>query len=196
VLAFSLVFGLAFQVPLTEVQNFSEYLFPINPELKKALFELVSPTGWPGVLNAALALVVIAPLFEELLFRGLLLNALHRSSGKIPALALSSVLFGLCHIRVMAALLPACVAGAVLGAIALRTRSTWPAIASHAAINAAPLILSERIMAVSGFNLFSDRVQHVPLPFLLSASAVAAVALLALIHAGGRQAEQEGTVSV
>ena len=180
----AVVCGLALQVPLTELQNVAEYFFPVSPEQKQALYRMLSPNGWRKMLGTLFSLAAVAPVCEELLFRGLILRGLRRTHGWFLALSVSSVLFGLCHIRLAAALIPACAAGAILGAIALRARSTWPAIASHAAINATPILLSERLIPVPGFNVVQEGVTHVPLTLLLVASAVAFIALVALMRLG------------
>jgi membrane protease YdiL (CAAX protease family) len=193
VLALSVLFGIAFQIPLSELQNFSESLFPIDPAQKEAFYRLLAPSGWRQVLSTTAALVAIAPIFEEFLFRGLILQALRKSRGTAQALAVSSVLFGLCHVRILAALFPACAAGLIFGAIALRTRSTLPAIVSHAAINAAPLLLSERLLAVPGFNVAGKLEEHVALPFLLATLAIAAVALIAMMYLGGHRPATDET---
>jgi membrane protease YdiL (CAAX protease family) len=191
VLGLAVLSGLALQVPLTELQNLAEGFFPIDPEQKLALFKMLSPTGWRRMLGTAFALVAIAPACEELLFRGLILQGLRTTYGRLQAVALSSVLFAVCHIRIAAAVFPACVAGVILGAIALRTRSTWSAVAVHAGINAAPLLLSENGLSVPGFDDAAAGVQHIPLPILLAASAAAAAALAALATIGGRPAGRD-----
>jgi membrane protease YdiL (CAAX protease family) len=192
----AIVCGLALQVPLTELQNVAERFFPVSPEQKQALYRMLSPNGWRKMLGALFSLAAVAPLCEELLFRGLILRGLRKSHGWFLALSVSSLLFGLCHIRLAAALFPACAAGVILGAIALRTRSTWPAIASHAAINAAPLMLSERLIPVPGFNTVQEGARHVPLPLLLVASAVAFVALAAIMRWGEGAPDIEDTKKV
>lgn len=189
-LIISVVFGISFQFPLTELQNLCERIFPIELAQKQALFQLVSPTSWPKMVTTVFALVLIAPVFEELLFRGFIMTRLYKSSGRFQALLLSSALFGLCHIRVLAALIPACIAGVFLGMVALRSRSTWPSITAHAAINAAPLLLSERAFAIPGFNTFDATAQHVPLPFLMGGSILSMVALVVLMF--GADSEQSG----
>jgi membrane protease YdiL (CAAX protease family) len=57
----------------------------------------VGLTAWQTALTIV-ALVLLAPLGEELLFRGLLLRALVRRMPFWPAAVLSAVLFALCHV--------------------------------------------------------------------------------------------------
>jgi uncharacterized protein len=170
-IALAVLCGFALQVPLSELQNVAEYFF-----------RLLSPQGWGSIAAVFFSLSVVAPLSEELLFRGLILTRLRQSHGWLVALSVSSLLFGLCHFQLVASLIPACAAGLLLGTIALRTGSTWPAIATHAAVNAAPLLFSERIVKVPGFNVVKEGVDHVPMPLLLTVSAIAVIAFTALIR--------------
>ncbi len=52
-----------------------------------------------SLIPAFLTLVVLAPLIEELLFRGFLYQRLSKLTGVVSAAAVTSILFGLAHIR-------------------------------------------------------------------------------------------------
>jgi len=192
VIGLAIISGLALQIPLTELQNAAEILFPISPEQKEALYRLVAPGDRQQALGTFLTLAVVVPVCEELLFRGLILPGLRRRYGPAAALLLSSALFGLSHMRLPAAIAPSFAAGLVLGAIALRTRSTGPAIVLHAAINAAPMLLSAPFLDAPGFNAAQEDVSHVPLWLLLPACAMAAAGLGVLLASGGRGDASEG----
>jgi membrane protease YdiL (CAAX protease family) len=113
-----------------------------------------------GVIVIA-CLVAAVPAMEELLFRGLLLFGLERRYGAAPALLFSSCMFGVSHLGAVPAVY-ATVAGLFLGALALKTRSVWPSIATHAAVNAMPILVPERVLPMSGFNVPSAVPQHLP----------------------------------
>ena len=102
--------------------------------------DLGSAPWWAVVLTALLA-VVMAPVVEELLFRGLLLRGLMTRTGFWPATLVSSVLFGLVHVPgALSGALSIVVANTVLGVLLCllvrRTGRLAPAIALHAARNA------------------------------------------------------------
>lgn len=81
---------------------------------------------------------VVAPVCEELFFRGYLLGALSRRSAP-GAVAVSALVFALAHgssFAVYAAL------GALLGALTLRTRSLFAPIIVHAVYNFALILLT------------------------------------------------------
>lgn len=94
-----------------------------------------APKTWPAVVS----LLLLAPLAEELLFRGWLLRQLQRRSGPAMALALSSIAFGAIHPWPESAVANT-VFGLFLGWLALRTGSVWPCVTAHAASNAIGLL--------------------------------------------------------
>ncbi len=96
----------------------------------------VRPSPW-AIVGVILQAVVLAPLAEEFLYRGVLMWPLVRGLGAAPALLVSSAVFGLVHAPAQPqAVLPLGILGAVLGYVAYRTRSLVPAVAGHAAFNA------------------------------------------------------------
>ena len=90
----------------------------------------------------AIGIAVIAPLVEELFFRGLLLRSLERRFRPQVALAVSSVFFGLLHgptnIGLAASIT---VAGFVFGRLAQRYGRLGPSIVAHATFNMVAVIV-------------------------------------------------------
>jgi len=79
---------------------------------------------------------VMAPISEEILFRGLLFMGLRKASGPWAALVLSSVLFGLMHWQYdLVGVLSVMVFGAGNALLVWRTGSLVPAILLHAIYN-------------------------------------------------------------
>lgn len=88
-----------------------------------------------------LAAAVLAPVLEEVLFRGLLLRSLLRRMPAAPAVAVSALVFGLVHLTDWslgtAVVLPGLVAvGVVAGVQAVRTGSLSRPILLHVGFNA------------------------------------------------------------
>ena len=77
---------------------------------------------------------VLAPMIEEILMRGYLLNGLTASYGSIIALLVSSLLFALLHFN-MVQTFSAFVCGIVLGLLYLQTGSLFCCILTHAGYN-------------------------------------------------------------
>lgn len=181
IIALAIIAGLGLQFPLAELGNLLERYFPIPPEQELFLQRLVSPDTILEGLVAILAVVVLPPLGEELLFRGFMLPRLERDRGALFAIAASAILFGLSH-GVPSAIVYAAAAGVVLGVIARRTGSTLPAIAMHAAVNAVPLLLPARVVSIPGFNTAADDVYHVPLPLMVGGALLATIACTAILR--------------
>jgi len=99
------------------------------------------PARAPGAGGAALwlAAVVLAPLFEEILYREHLLSSLRAAAGVLPALVLSTLAFAISHLETWSVLATACV-GLALGVVALVGRSVWLCVALHAGLNLASVL--------------------------------------------------------
>lgn len=99
-----------------------------------------------AVVAPILAVTVGAAVVEELVFRGLALQALERLLGSWVALAVTAGLFGLTHLfnpgaTPWSALAIAIEAGGLLGAAFLWRRNLWFVIGLHLAWNAAVALL-------------------------------------------------------
>jgi membrane protease YdiL (CAAX protease family) len=158
--ALCFIAGAFMQIPLAEVGNLVQEVWPVSFDELARRHRLINPTTWWGGVSVLLALVLVAPVTEELLFRGWLLQDLKEQYGARRALVWSSLLFGLVHLE-PTAVLYATLGGLVLGAVALRTKSTLASIAMHAGVNAIPLLLPARLVRIEGFNTLTQRVEHV-----------------------------------
>jgi membrane protease YdiL (CAAX protease family) len=98
-----------------------------------------TPGSWTAAALRVSALLLIAALAEELLFRGYLLAVLREKLGWGPALAVTSVAFGYAHVSnpgaSTRALLLVMLAGLFLGATVAVTRSLYAAWMAHFAWN-------------------------------------------------------------
>lgn len=92
------------------------------------------------VMLAFLTIVVLGPIFEEVLFRGFLLNWMAGRMGWGWSILTTSLLFGLAHFNLAA--LPALVAvGLVLGFAMRRSGSLLSSVLIHALINGSTFVL-------------------------------------------------------
>ena len=82
---------------------------------------------------------VVAPLVEEIFFRGFLFQGFRQKYGWLAALLLSSALFGAAHLDPVS-LIPTFVLGCVLAYLFHRSNSVWPGILFHAMINSLNLL--------------------------------------------------------
>jgi hypothetical protein len=91
-------------------------------------------SGIGGLLLALFTGGLVAPLAEEVFFRGFVFAGLHRRVGLRWAVVLSAILFALVHI-LPTSWPPIFVLGVLFALLYEQTGSIWPAVALHAAIN-------------------------------------------------------------
>jgi membrane protease YdiL (CAAX protease family) len=99
-----------------------------------AMRESLFGTGmdsWQGILLMALGVGVLAPIGEELFFRGLLFDFFRKKAGVSWGVALSSLAFGLAHFDSLAVVGSSFVMGVVMAIAVERTRSIWISIFMH-----------------------------------------------------------------
>jgi membrane protease YdiL (CAAX protease family) len=121
---------------------------------------------------SALLTTVIAPICEEMLFRGYIFAALSKWKGWLPAAVLTGILFGLVHIGSAPAvdLIPLGVLGFMLCMIYRRTGSLYPCIATHSLNNSiafgalegwgwqVPLLMVGALLTIGALVLLARRV--------------------------------------
>ena len=135
--------------------------------------------GLPSVVT----ICVLAPVVEEMLFRGIFLRSFLHRYGPWTAILLSSLLFGLVHFDpghvVLATLL-----GIALGWLYYATRSLWPSVIAHAFQNSGVMLY----LKLSPESLGAT--EPAPIPVLPIPALLAAVVFLwygaRRITAGGR----------
>lgn len=89
----------------------------------------------PDKLFSAFALVIAAPLNEELFFRGAIMRSMEKCAlNPVAAVVIQAVLFGAFH-ELPIRMLYAIPLGLVLGILRLRSRSILPCLALHALFN-------------------------------------------------------------
>jgi membrane protease YdiL (CAAX protease family) len=139
-----LFLGVALQVALTFAYSFSHASGLSKPDN----YLLGGGAGW-GLLIPAVLSVVLAPLFEELFFRGVLLRALLvvcRTTlawvGVLASVLIDATIFGFAHLGTDEWIqLPGlALVGAVLCVLAIKTRRLGPSIVTHASFNAAAVL--------------------------------------------------------
>lgn len=84
---------------------------------------------------ACVTAVVLAPVFEEILCRGLVLETVRRRWGDAVAVLISALFFGLVHVEPSTAL-AGFVVGGIFGTIYIRTHSLFSTIILHSINNA------------------------------------------------------------
>jgi sodium transport system permease protein len=117
------------------------YIYPISERTLANLEPMERVLREAPLVWVLLAMAVAPAICEELAFRGFILSGFRRTGFKWGAIAMTSVLFGVAHFLLQQSILAA-LAGMVLGYIAVKTSSLWPAVAFHLVHNGTKLIFS------------------------------------------------------
>lgn len=126
-------------------------------------FQWASSANVGSVLLSSIGAALGAAIVEELLFRGLMFQAIDRLGGKPLALAVTSLFFGIAHLgnpgaSLWSAFAISLEAGVLLGAAFLWRRNLWFAMGLHFAWNAIEGVLGIPVSGHSAAGLFTVEV--------------------------------------
>jgi len=134
---------------LSETDNCVRHFLPLPPMLANLFGDLIGAKT--GLWGSLFLLAIVAPLTEELLFRGVILHGFLSRYAPFKSVLWSSVLFGLVHLNPWQ-LITGIWLGVLLGWLRVRTRSLLPCFALHAAFNSLPLCALLLPVTIPGFN--------------------------------------------
>ncbi|WP_201259365.1 type II CAAX endopeptidase family protein [Paenibacillus sp. LC231] len=126
-------------------------------------FQWASSANAGSVLISSIGAALGAAIIEELIFRGLMFQAIDKLGGKLLALAVTSLFFGVAHLgnpgaTLWSAFAIALEAGVLLGAAFLWRRNLWFAMGLHFAWNAIEGVLGIPVSGHSAPGLFTVEV--------------------------------------
>jgi membrane protease YdiL (CAAX protease family) len=110
---------------------------------ENALYSYGIPKPLGAVVLEAIVVIIVAPIVEEISFRGIILHRWALKWNVPTSVILSSLLFGLLHLDVIGAVM----FGFVMAVLYIKSRSLWPPIFCHAANNAAAYSLDALSLA-------------------------------------------------
>jgi membrane protease YdiL (CAAX protease family) len=108
----------------SEIYVVVQHLVPVPPEF-----------GTPDLVFTVAVAVVLAPVLEEALFRGVILHGLTRRRGARSATFWTAAFFAFFHFYNPWQIVPTFFLGLLLGWAVLVTRSLWSSIVLHSAFN-------------------------------------------------------------
>ncbi len=123
---------------ISELDNLFRTVLPMPAWFADFNMRLLS--GQTSLWGSFVVLVVIAPLTEEFLFRGLILRGFLNHYSKRKAILASALLFGAFHFNPWQ-FLGATIMGVLFAWLFVQTRSLLPCLFGHALVNAVPIIL-------------------------------------------------------
>lgn len=135
------VFGMWLIFGVLQTCGYMQWMESLGAETMQESVKLLQTTEDPAVLwLMALAAVLVAPLCEELLFRGFLYPVAKKFTGPWLAACSSALFFAAAHGN-LSALLPLFLFGLLLVWIYEKTGSLWAPIAVHFCFNSATVIV-------------------------------------------------------
>lgn len=176
-------------IPLGVLLNVSlssaiEYVLPVSAWEQQAFARMVEPT-----LPAFIATCLIAPVVEEMLFRGILLRSFLARYPRGLAIGYSALYFGAAHLNIYQFSV-AFLMGLLMGWLYERSRSLIPCVALHAAFNSTVFLWVAPKEAETGLALSA-----IPTPVWLAALIAAAIAALVLRRLLGSTPRYTGGMS-
>lgn len=130
-------FYLAFFLPFMLVTSFNQILLnvfdlPVEPQI--TVVWILAEQSLLARVGLILAIVILAPLCEELLFRGIILPLMAQLVNRTLAIVATSLLFALIHFHI-ASFLPLFALAIFISIAYIYTRNIWTPIAMHACFN-------------------------------------------------------------
>ncbi len=138
------IWGLVLMIAVSIVIEPLQNLFP--DKYLDLLDETIGTGGW-----AVLTAVVLAPVLEETLFRGIILESIRQKSGAFVAILLSAAIFGVIHL-IPQQVIYAFFMGIVLGFVYIQTESLFSVMLIHA-VNNGIAMLTMHVTGSSGFSI-------------------------------------------
>ncbi|MEM9585886.1 MAG: ABC transporter permease subunit/CPBP intramembrane protease [Planctomycetota bacterium] len=177
----AVLLGVTLHPCYVQLAEWITYTYPVSEQAMAAMKpfnEHITSAPW---LTVVFLMAVVPAICEELAFRGFIFGGLVREKGRLRAVLVSAVIFGISH-GVLQQSIAATVMGLLLGWITLKTGSVLPTILLHFTNNALSVSMG-RIAESSweGSKLFlkvtPDGVEYQPMWILVSI-AIAGTCLL------------------
>lgn len=130
------------------------------PNIMEESFDILQ-SGWGGII----AIALIGPILEELLFRGAITNKLLRQYSPTKAILISALLFGIFHIN-PAQILPAFLIGILFAWTYYKTASLIPCILMHILNNSLSVYLNMKYPEVENMSDLMDSSSYLIIIFV------------------------------
>ena len=163
---------------IISISIISGYIFAIIEKLIKmpdgGLGSINEMFNSSGIIPAVLTAVILAPVLEEIIFRGLIFNKLNSKLSTTAAIIISALIFGIYHMNIVQGL-NAFVLGIVFAYIYSKTYNLWICIIAHFVNNLLSLIL-QRISYIT----YGDYVSNTTISTVLQIGIVIVTGFLIL----------------
>ncbi len=121
-------------------QGVVQTLFNTGDDAQDVVIYFLNHSGWHERVALIFMAVIVAPIAEEFLFRGYLYGVLRRFAGRLPAIAITSLLFSAVHLHAPS-MLGLGLLAVLLCLVYERTGSLWANICIHATFNTVSIVM-------------------------------------------------------
>lgn len=117
-----------------------QHFYPLSEQAQAAFVPFEQIINSAPLWQVIILMAVVPAFCEEIAFRGFIFSGLLQNKGRLRAVLLTSIVFGLSH-GVLQQTLAATIFGVLLGWITLRTGSILPALLVHAINNSMSMLM-------------------------------------------------------
>ncbi|MEO1528990.1 MAG: ABC transporter permease subunit/CPBP intramembrane protease [Planctomycetota bacterium] len=183
-LPLGVLLGVTLHPTYVMVSKFVSHLYPLSEQTVAAMKPFSDQIASAPWLAVVLLMAALPAICEELAFRGFVFGGLVRERGRVRAVIVTAVMFGISH-GVLQQSITATLMGLILGWITLRTGSILPCILIHFSNNALSVSL-DRIATSSweGAALFVTQTDAGPMYQPLWSVVSLGVAMTCLVYFG------------
>ena len=175
-----ITFLAAAHVFLGEINLWVDKMIPPPPWFWE-LFNKVFESDF-GIYGAFLKVVIIAPVVEELIFRGVIMHGLMRNYPKLIAIFVSALFFALFHLNPWQ--FPATfLLGLLLGWVMVITRNIFACIIGHSINNLLVLLSIEYWQEINEFAFFlTEKETQLKTSYLVAGISIVLIGLIATFN--------------
>lgn len=117
-----------YTLALSAISVYTLKFFPSYNQTQKSISVTM------GSITGTVAVIIFAPIFEEILFRGIILSEIRENLKIIPAVIIQGVTFGIYHMNIFQGIYTA-ILGLILGYICVKTMTIVGSIIGHITFN-------------------------------------------------------------
>lgn len=170
----------------SEIDNILRIFLPMPTEFFEIMREIATPsmTDWTKIVFT----ILLMPLVEEALFRGIILRGFLKRYSTEQAIFISAIVFSIAHLNPWQ-MVSAFMGGIFLGWLLVYTRSLYMCILGHMTMNAIPFIVVSILkLQISGYSVIStEKIQFQPWWFDVMGVVLICVGITAIIFLKKKQ---------
>ncbi len=142
VMAGALAVGCRFLVAV--YYSFAQKSYVLQKSIERSMAANPNIETLSTLAVALFSVIVIAPLFEEVLFRGLVMGELMKIMRPWAAITLQAIIFGVAHGVIFQSIF-ACALGIILGIVYYRTENIKAAVICHSVFNLSAVLMQDNL---------------------------------------------------